>query len=69
MDIDVIAMVTMLVMMIILGIGILMILIIIGADQCKSDQERFDEEMEQQKIVSSPEYKERRGFLWRFLNK
>lgn len=53
MDIDVIAMVTMLVMMIILGIGILMILIIIGADQCKSDQERFDEDQEQMEYLKN----------------
>lgn len=51
------------------SIAILMLLVIIGAGKCKSKQERFDEDMEQQKIVSSPEYNERRGLLWKFLNK
>ena len=51
------------------SIAILMLLVIIGAGKCKSIQERIDEDIEQQKIVSSPEYNERRGFLWRFLNK
>lgn len=51
------------------SIAILMFLVIIGASKCKSKQERFDEDMEQQRIVSSPEYNERRGFFWKFQNK
>lgn len=50
-------------------IAILMLLVIIGAGKCKSEQERFDEDNEQREIVSSPEYNERRGFLWGFRNK
>jgi len=51
------------------SITILMLLVIIGADKCKTNQEKLDELEEQARIVSSPEYNERRGFLWKFLNK
>ena len=50
-------------------IAILMLLIIIGAGKCKTNQEKLDELEEQARIVSSTEYNERRGFLWKFLNK
>lgn len=45
------------------SITILMLLVIIGADKCKTNQEKLDELEEQARIVSSPEYNERRGFL------
>lgn len=51
------------------SIAILMLLVIIGADKCKTNQEKLDELEEQARIVCSPEYNERRGFLWKFLNK
>ena len=51
------------------SIAILMLLVIIGADKCKTNQEKLDELEEQARIVSSPEYNERREFLWKFLNK
>lgn len=52
------------------SIAILMLLVIIGAGKCKSKQERIDEDIEQQRIVSSPEYKNRKGLLgWIFQNK
>lgn len=51
------------------SIAILMLLVIIGADKCKTNQEKLDELEEQARIVSSQEYNERRGFLWKFLNK
>ena len=50
---DKIAMITFLVVYIIcLFIAILMYLVIRGADLCKTDEERFDENEEQMKIVS-----------------
>ena len=51
------------------SIAILMLMVIIGAGKCKTNQEILDELEEQSRIVSSPEYNERRGFLWRFRNK
>ena len=41
------------------SIAILMLLVIIGADKCKTNQEKLDELEEQARIVSSPEYNER----------
>ena len=50
---DKIAMITFLIVYIIcLFIAILMYLVIRGADLCKTDKERFDEDEEQMKIVS-----------------
>ena len=51
---DKIAMITFLVVYIIcLFIAILMYLVIRGADSCKTDEERFDEDEEQMKIISN----------------
>ena len=41
------------------SIAILMLLVIIGANKCKTNQEKLDELEEQARIVSSPEYNER----------
>jgi len=51
---DKIAMITFLVVYIIcLFVAILMYLVIRGADLCKTDEERFDEDEEQMKIVDN----------------
>lgn len=52
------------------SIAILMLLVIIGAGKCKSDKEIRDELEEESRIVSSDEYKNRKGLLgWIFQNK
>lgn len=45
------------------SIAILMLLVIIGAGKCKTDKEIQDELEEQFEIVSSDEYKNRKGLL------
>ena len=44
-------------------IAILMLLVIIGAGKCKTDREIRDELEEELRIVSSDEYKNRKGLL------
>lgn len=51
-------------------IASLMLFVIIGAGKCKTDKEIQDELEEQYKIISSDEYKNRKGLLgWIFQNK
>lgn len=45
------------------SIAILMLLVIMGAGKCKTDKEIQDELEEQFEIVSSDEYKNRKGLL------
>jgi len=71
MNIDLIAMITMLIIMIMFAIGILLALIIIGADQCTTPKEEFyenDAQMEYLKEYQDKKDKRfkkiRRLFLW-----
>ncbi len=51
MNLDLIAIITLLIIMSLLGIGILMILVIIGADQLKTPEEKEQEDIEQMEYL------------------
>lgn len=54
MNIDLIAMITMLIIMSLFGIGILFTLIIVwGGDQCKTDEEQYYEDLEQMNYLKN----------------
>ena len=55
MNLDLIAMITMLIIMSLFGIGILLCLIIILSDQCNTPEEQYYEDLEQMKYLK--EYK------------
>lgn len=52
MDLDLIAMITMLIIMIIVGIGLFLILVILWyGDECKTDDDRYKEDLEQMEYI------------------
>lgn len=51
MNLDLIAIITLLIIMSLLGIGILMILVIIGANQLKTPEEKEQEDIEQMEYL------------------
>ena len=53
MNLDLIAMITMLIFMSLWGIGILLCMIIIWSDQCTTQEEQFYEDNEQMKYLKS----------------
>lgn len=53
MNLDLIALVTMLIIMSLFGIGILLGLIIIWSDQCTTSEEQYYEDLEQMKYLKN----------------
>ena len=51
MNLDLIAMITMLIIMSLFGIGILLCLIIIWSDQCTTPEEQYYEDLEQMEYI------------------
>ena len=51
MNLDLIAMITMLIIMSLFGVGILLCLIIIWSDQCTTPEEQYYEDLEQMKYI------------------
>ena len=51
MNLDLIAMITMLIIMSLFGIGILLCLIIIWSDQCTTPEEQYYEDLDQMKYL------------------
>ena len=51
MNLDLTAMITMLIIMSLFGIGILLCLIIIWSDQCTTPEEQYYEDLEQMKYI------------------
>ena len=57
MNLDLIAMITMLIIMSLFGIGILLYLIIIWSDQCTTSEEQYYEDLEQMEYLKNYKYK------------
>ena len=60
MNLDLIAMITMLIIMSLFGIGILLCLIIIWSDQCTTPEEQYYEDLEQMKYLKESKAKKLR---------
>ena len=58
MNLDLIAMITMLIIMSLFGIGILLCLIIIWSDQCTTPEEQYYEDLEQMKYIEERKKRE-----------